>query len=336
MSTYNGRPWVTEQIESLARQTLLPAELIVTDDNSTDGTIETIQEFVSKLPFPLRIRQNAVRLGYAENFLSAAELAEAPYICWCDQDDVWLPAKLDAIAKLIDAKSGSLALHPPVDPGGSGSQPARRQPPGTIRQSRYEPASTGNPLARPPGFAMTFNRDLMTRYDWKSRPADFEFPGEPSKHDTWTYTIANAIGGVYFTTEVLALYRRHQSNASYFRPGTNASRRLKQWMSAAQTPPREHLQTQERAFREHAAYFEAYARKAENSADRERFTLLAQKYRRGEDLAQSRLAIHHSSYGRGTVALGHALSKRLYVDGKRLNRRMLFQDCMALVPFRRS
>jgi glycosyltransferase involved in cell wall biosynthesis len=334
MSTYNGRPWVTEQIESLAKQTRPPIELIVTDDNSTDGTVDTIRALGPKLPFPLRIRQNAVRLGYAENFLSAAELAEAPYICWCDQDDVWLPAKLDTMAKLIEANpKASLFVHQSTLVDQALNTLGANHP--VIRQSRYEPPLTGNPLARPPGFAMTFGRDLMTRYDWKSRPADFEFAGERSKHDTSTYTIANAVGGVYFTTEVLALYRRHQSNASYFRPGTNASRRLKQWMSAAQAPAREHLETQERAFREHAAYFEACARKAEGPADRERFAQLAQKYRRGEDLAQSRLAIHHSSYGRGTVALGQALSKRLYVDGKRLNRRILFQDCMALIPFRR-
>ena len=335
MSTYNGRPWVVAQIESLAGQTHTPIELIVADDGSTDGTCDLIREMASKLPFPLRIRQNPVNLGYAENFLSAADLATGPYICWCDQDDVWLPAKLETMAKLIASHpNASLFVHQ------SSVVDDRLTPLGAnhpvIRSTRFEPPLTGNPVARPPGFAMTFKRDLISGYDWRNRPADFEFPGEPSKHDTWTYTMANAVGGVYFTTEILALYRRHQANASYFRPGTNVSRRFKQIRSATQAPPLEGLRTLEQAFREHAAFFDACALKAADPAARQQFTHMAQKFRRGEDLARSRLAIHQSSYGGRAVALAKALSKGLYVDGKRINRRMLFQDSMALMPLRRS
>src|SRR3954470_19575459 len=69
MATYEGERYIGEQLESLARQKLLPFELFVTDDGSTDGTLDILNAFSEGSPFPVRIFRNSTRLGYEENFL---------------------------------------------------------------------------------------------------------------------------------------------------------------------------------------------------------------------------------------------------------------------------
>ncbi|HZD75966.1 MAG TPA: glycosyltransferase, partial [Acidobacteriaceae bacterium] len=71
MPTYNGERFLREQLDSLVRQTLLPVELVVCDDGSTDSTVEILRRFVTSAPFPVRLYQNDTRLGPGFNFLSA-------------------------------------------------------------------------------------------------------------------------------------------------------------------------------------------------------------------------------------------------------------------------
>jgi glycosyltransferase involved in cell wall biosynthesis len=98
MATYNGERFIRQQLDSLAAQTLLPHELVVCDDRSTDATLSIVQEFAGVAPFPVSIHQNSERLGYSDNFLRAAGLATGEWIAFCDQDDVWLPEKLAHVA----------------------------------------------------------------------------------------------------------------------------------------------------------------------------------------------------------------------------------------------
>ncbi|MGA8529432.1 MAG: glycosyltransferase, partial [Acidobacteriaceae bacterium] len=94
MATYNGEKYIREQLDSIARQSLLPYELVVTDDGSTDGTLEMVEDFARSAPFPVKIHRNDVRLGFADNFFKAASLCEGELIAFSDQDDVWLEDKL--------------------------------------------------------------------------------------------------------------------------------------------------------------------------------------------------------------------------------------------------
>ena len=91
MATYNGAAFIDEQLRSLAAQTVLPSELVVSDDGSTDGTLVHVERFAEVAPFPVLVLRNTEPLGYGENFLRAARLATGDCIALCDQDDVWLP-----------------------------------------------------------------------------------------------------------------------------------------------------------------------------------------------------------------------------------------------------
>ena len=94
MCTYNGAPFLREQLDSIAAQTRPPDELVVCDDRSTDGTTAVVEEFAAAAPFPVRLHVNERNLGSTKNFERAVALSTGDLIALADQDDVWLPEKL--------------------------------------------------------------------------------------------------------------------------------------------------------------------------------------------------------------------------------------------------
>lgn len=103
MATYNGARFIAEQLDSFAAQTRLPDELVVTDDGSTDGTLEIVERFAGIAPFPVWIHRNPARLGYSRNFEGAVARCEGDIIFLSDQDDVWFPDKLAMVAERFEA-----------------------------------------------------------------------------------------------------------------------------------------------------------------------------------------------------------------------------------------
>ena len=63
LCTYNGARHLQAQLDSFARQTLLPTELIISDDGSTDNTLAVAEEFAQAVPFAVRISRNEQNLG---------------------------------------------------------------------------------------------------------------------------------------------------------------------------------------------------------------------------------------------------------------------------------
>ncbi len=109
MCTYNGEAFLDQQLESLARQHRLPDELVLADDGSTDRTLAIAETFAARAPFPVHILRNPVNLGYTRNFAQAVDRSTGDLIALADQDDLWYPHKLSALADLF-------AVHP--DAGG--------------------------------------------------------------------------------------------------------------------------------------------------------------------------------------------------------------------------
>ncbi len=97
MCTYNGSRYLSTQLESIAAQTRLPDELVVCDDASSDETVEIVERFRTSAPFPVRLEVNKTNLGSITNFEKAIGLCHGEIIALADQDDVWLPHKLEII-----------------------------------------------------------------------------------------------------------------------------------------------------------------------------------------------------------------------------------------------
>ena len=94
LCTYNGGSYILEQLQSIASQTRLPDEIIVSDDRSSDDTQEIVLQFAATAPFKLQFSTNLSRIGVTKNFEHAISLCSGDVIFLCDQDDVWLPQKI--------------------------------------------------------------------------------------------------------------------------------------------------------------------------------------------------------------------------------------------------
>lgn len=101
MCTYNAEKFLLEQLESFLRQTMMPAELVLQDDNSTDQTLMIVEAFSQRAPFPVFVARNQARLGPTGNFEKAMGRCRGDVVVFSDADDVWLPDRIEASARVL-------------------------------------------------------------------------------------------------------------------------------------------------------------------------------------------------------------------------------------------
>ncbi|MBA3633086.1 MAG: glycosyltransferase family 2 protein [Acidobacteria bacterium] len=109
LCTYNGESFLSEQLESFIRQTRLPDELVIGDDCSNDKTVKIIEDFAKAAPFPVRLKINEKNSGSTKNFEQTILRCTGDLIFLSDQDDIWLPEKLEKIAAEFE-KSDKIGL----------------------------------------------------------------------------------------------------------------------------------------------------------------------------------------------------------------------------------
>jgi glycosyltransferase involved in cell wall biosynthesis len=109
LSTYNGSRYLAEQLESIADQRRLPDELVVADDASTDGTLGIVTDFIHRAPFPVRLFRSPANQGLLKNFERAISKCRGELILLSDQDDVWLPEKIERFEEAFTKSADALA-----------------------------------------------------------------------------------------------------------------------------------------------------------------------------------------------------------------------------------
>jgi glycosyltransferase involved in cell wall biosynthesis len=102
MCTYNGSKHIKEQLESIIYQTRKPDEIIICDDCSSDNTVEIAQNLLSVSTIKSTIIRNEINLGFRKNFEKAIGLCHGDIVFLSDQDDVWLPEKIEKVANIFD------------------------------------------------------------------------------------------------------------------------------------------------------------------------------------------------------------------------------------------
>lgn len=95
MATYNGGMYLSEQLDSLFAQTFTDWHLYIHDDGSTDTTADVLKTYAREHARQLTLFDYPPQGGACRNFFSLLETVEAPYYMFCDQDDVWLPEKIE-------------------------------------------------------------------------------------------------------------------------------------------------------------------------------------------------------------------------------------------------
>lgn len=202
MATYNGERFIRHQLDSFVRQTLLPLELVICDDGSTDSTLSIINNFARSAPFPVVIVHNSRRLGYTANFLQAARMCQGELIAFSDQDDEWLPQKLARVFQASQKSDALLYAHAAEWVDGDGNQtgvvyPTKRRFRKYLRKSDF------------PGHAIMIEKALLemtlnslTPNNYKEVAGDIEFG-----HDVLLLEIATAMDKVLYIPEILMRWR---------------------------------------------------------------------------------------------------------------------------------
>ena len=101
LCTYNGKAYLPTQWQSLLEQQQLPDEVVISDDQSTDGTPTLLVGLAAEAPFSVRILENPARLGSNKNFERALSACTGELIFLCDQDDFWLPEKISTMTQYM-------------------------------------------------------------------------------------------------------------------------------------------------------------------------------------------------------------------------------------------
>jgi glycosyltransferase involved in cell wall biosynthesis len=210
LATYNGEKFLQEQLESLSRQALQPAELVVRDDCSCDGTIQILEAFAAIAPFPVRITVNEQNRGPIETFLEVASQCSGEWIAYCDQDDVWLEGKLerieDVVARVPDV---GMVSHSALQVGErlERLEGVRRHP--DHRRFTVTPPLRNPPMRAHPGFSCVFRRSLFEAVPYAARPRHKFDPDRKEPHDNFVYNLTNTYAHLVRIPDVLALHRRH-------------------------------------------------------------------------------------------------------------------------------
>ena len=231
MATYNGARFIREQLDRLARQTVLPAELVITDDGSSDNTLEIVADFAAQAPFPVRVERNPENLGYRANFMKAAGLCTSDLIAFCDQDDIWLPHKLETCLKLFEKDDVLLVHHDAtvVDEGLNAiGRLEQYKPPHALN-----PPLSLSPRSLAPGFTEILKSTLLSFNSLWSQSRDPFDRTQTEPHDKWFFFLAASLGTIGYVDEPLALYRRHGSNLTNWREPSSVGAKIRNLLSTS-------------------------------------------------------------------------------------------------------
>lgn len=110
MATFNGEKYLLDQLESFARQTRRPDEIVIVDDGSTDRTLEIARTWSRKASMTVRLFVNNERLGVTANFEKAIGLATSDIVFLSDQDDLWLPEKIARVLEEFSKNAEALVV----------------------------------------------------------------------------------------------------------------------------------------------------------------------------------------------------------------------------------
>ena len=210
LATCNGGCYLPDLLGSILAQSCPPAELVVSDDASEDGTVSLLKDFSASAPFPVRILHNGLKLGVKDNFSRAIGACERSCIALADQDDVWRPDKLEKLSQAM-AATATLAAFSDAEVVDAALAPLGYT---MWQRVRFTPREQAR-VAQGKGFAVLLKHRVVTgatlAFKVSLRSTALPIPdGWP--HDAWLALVAAAQGGLAPVAEPLISYRQHDGN----------------------------------------------------------------------------------------------------------------------------
>lgn len=200
IATYNGEKYIEEQLKSILSQLGDCDEVIISDDNSTDHTVDIIKQFEDKR---LKICFNNKDKGYTSNFENALNKASGCYVFLADQDDIWVDNKVQYCLAQLENYDLVVSDAVVVDENETlistsffSIRKCYKSCLGNILKFGYL------------GCCMAFKRKIL------DRALPFPSNHKLCTHDNWLFLIAKIYYKSKISDEKLIFYRRHGLNAS--------------------------------------------------------------------------------------------------------------------------
>lgn len=237
LSTWNGEAWLAELLASLNRQSFSDWELLVRDDGSQDQTIKIILEWQREYPYHLaKFITDGEHLGSTQSFSKLVEYSTAPYLMFCDQDDIWFPEKLEFSLAALQKLENEVGFCTPIlvhtdmavvneaKELSAISFWALRS--FNVKQSKQAYLLT-NVVS---GCASIFNRAAAEKA--------FPVPYHAMQHDRWLALVCAWFGQIYALPQPLLFYRQHANNQVGAElqsiPSTEIASRVEAWSQQAE------------------------------------------------------------------------------------------------------
>lgn len=207
MATRQGERYLAEQLDSLARQSVMNWRLIVSDDASTDGTRQIVEQFADAHPERPVHLISGPEAGATANFLHLTmQITPGSWFAFCDQDDVWQPDKLALAAQFLREQSGPAVYAARtticdenlniLTPAPAYSRPL------TFRNALIQACMPGNTIV---GNAQALQ--ILQQAAPHGRAAGV------ISHDWWVYQVMSGAGATLMRDKAqVLLYRQHQKN----------------------------------------------------------------------------------------------------------------------------
>lgn len=211
LATYNGEKYVQELIESILNQSYTNWIIRAGDDSSTDSTYDILLKYKEKYPEKFIIEKNIPGCGSAKyNFLNLISKSTCRYVMCCDQDDVWLPHKIEwTLKQMKHDENGKIPvlIHTDikvVDSSLNVINPSFFEYSKFKKEFKFKDLLIQNYVT---GCTMMMNRQLV---ELVKREKDYE---KILMHDWYIALLAAAYGKVGFVDKPTMLYRQHAINS---------------------------------------------------------------------------------------------------------------------------
>lgn len=206
MATYNGQDYIEQQLKSILSQSVKPDEVIISDDNSTDETLDVIRSVIRTSNIEIKLISNSNNMGYTQNFNNALLHTSGDVVFLCDQDDFWYENKISHMMKTIENNDKFLVYMNDALLTDENLNPSKLTKIGQIRSASLDDSFFVM------GCCCAIKRELL---DF-ALPIPSQFKG----HDDWLVRIADGLNKKYIDSTILQLYRRHGANESSFLPNS--------------------------------------------------------------------------------------------------------------------
>jgi glycosyltransferase involved in cell wall biosynthesis len=209
--TFNGLKYLPQQLESIATQTRSVHHIVVSDDRSTDGTWEFLQEWAQQSSIRVTLIRNETQLGLRANFEQSVAAVEADIIFTSDQDDVWVPDRVALLTQVFAQHPNVLLVHTDAILVDAAGRDMGKRLLGELELSGAE----RNAIHSGDAFAVYCRRSVVTGATVAIRstlvPIARPFVAN-LYHDAWLALLAAAAGEVRLLEAPTIHYRQHGNN----------------------------------------------------------------------------------------------------------------------------